>query len=295
MPKVEKEKLVNISGKTHLVGLIGYPVSHSVSPPMQNAAFAKLGLDWCYVPLPVPTEPSARIGEALSGLRALGMKGVNVTVPHKQAVMPHLDTLTQAAQAIGAVNTISVTDDGVLVGDNTDAAGFVRDILDYGVQLAGKQVLLLGAGGSARAVAYGLANAGCAAVTILNRTQARAEQIARDMQPFFAQCAFAAGAMPSDIAKIAAQSDIIVNSTSLGMSPNVDGLPWDKTVAFRAEQVVYDLIYNPAETLLLAKAKADGARAINGLGMLVWQGAIAFEIWTGQAAPVDVMREAIGR
>ena len=286
---------MELSGKTHLVGLIGYPVSHSVSPPMHNAAFAKIGLDWRYVPLPVPTEPSTRIGEAVCGVRALGMKGANVTVPHKQAVMPHLDSLTQAARAIGAVNTISVGDDGTLNGDNTDAPGFVRDLLDHGVTLNGKRVLLLGAGGSARAVAYGLAEAGCATVTLLNRTQARAKQIAADMTPFFANCLFASGSMPDDIAKIAVQSDIIVNSTSLGMSPHVDGLPWNESVAFRTDQVVYDLIYSPAETRLLAKAKADGAQTINGLGMLVWQGAIAFELWTGQPAPIDVMRDASGR
>lgn len=284
-----------ISGKTQLVGLIGYPVSHSVSPPMHNAAFAKLGLDWCYVPLPVPVDPPERIGESVAGIRALGMMGANVTVPHKQSVMPHLDHVTQAARAIGAVNTISVGADGALTGDNTDAPGFVRDICDYGVELAGKRVLLLGAGGSARAVAYGLAEAGCVAVTILNRTVDRAARIVDDMQPFFAGCKFAHGAMPDDIGQVAAQSDIIVNSTSLGMSPNVDGLPWDEAIKFRTDQVVYDLIYNPAQTRLLAQAAADGARTINGLGMLVWQGAIAFEIWTGEKAPVDVMKEAIGR
>jgi len=159
-----------ISGKTNLVGVIGWPVSHSVSPAMHNAAFADIGLDWCYIPLPVPTEPAERIGEALHGLRALGLRGANVTVPHKQSVMPHLDWLTPAAQAIGAVNTIRVEADGQLSGDNTDARGFVADLRDHGVDPAGKRALVLGAGGSARAIVFGLAEAGCVSITILNRS-----------------------------------------------------------------------------------------------------------------------------
>ena len=140
-----------ITGKTTMVGLIGWPTGHSVSPLMHNAAFAALGLDWRYIPLPVPTDPAPRIGEAVYGLRALGMKGANVTVPHKQAVIPFLDELSGAALAIGAVNTIIVQPDGRLLGDNTDAPGFIADLRDHGVEPQGKRVLVLGAGGSARA------------------------------------------------------------------------------------------------------------------------------------------------
>lgn len=281
-----------ISGKTNLVGVIGWPVSHSVSPAMHNAAFADLGLDWCYIPLPVPTEPTERVGEALRGLRALGLRGANVTVPHKQAVMPHLDWLTPAAQAIGAVNTIRVEADSQLSGDNTDARGFVADLRDHGVDPAGQRALVLGAGGSARAIVYGLAEAGCLSITILNRTVEKAHDLAMEMRILFPFCRLSGHAMPEEIAVLAQEAQIIVNCTSLGMTPNVEGIPWDERVAFRPGQVVYDLVYNPPQTRLLQKAAADGAQAIGGLGMLIWQGAIAFQRWTGQLPPVGVMRKA---
>lgn len=283
----------SISGKTNMVGLIGWPVSHSVSPPMHNAAFAALGLDWCYVPLPVPIDPAARIDEAVHGLRALGLRGANVTVPHKQAVMSHLDWLTPAAQAIGAVNTIRVEDDGALSGDNTDAPGFIADLREHGVEPIGKRVIVLGAGGSARAIVYGLAASGAEAILIVNRTLDKAESLATQMQTLFPGCAIAAYALTNQLAQVAEQADLIVNTTSLGMTPHIDGLPWEPGVNFSSQQAVYDLVYNPPQTRLLQKARADGAQVIGGLGMLIWQGAIAFERWTGVAAPVDVMRRTV--
>ena len=284
---------MNITGKTQIVGLIGWPVSHSISPHMHNAAFSRLGLDWCYMPLPVPTEPTARVGEAIQGLRALGLRGCNVTVPHKQAVMPHLDSLTSAAQAIGAVNTIRVEPDGTFLGDNTDARGLVADLRDHGVDPAGQHILIIGAGGSGRAALYGLAEAGAESITVLNRTHSKAASLVNDIQPYFSDCPFVAGAFPEQLVAAASAATLVVNCTSLGMTPNVEGLPWNDQISFRADQTVYDLIYNPAQTRLLAKAEADGARVINGLGMLIWQGAIAFEVWTGQAPPVDVMAKAV--
>lgn len=282
-----------ISGKTKIVGLIGSPVSHSVSPQLHNAAFAAVGLDWCYVPLPVATEPAARIGEAVRGLRALGLAGANVTVPHKQAVISYLDTLTQSAQAIGAVNTIRVEADGTLLGDNTDARGFIMDLTSYDVTLTGKRAMVLGAGGSARAVVHGLAEAGCSAITILNRTLAKAASLAEVTQPFFPQCTVQAGQLPGSIKAHAASADLIVNCTSLGMTPHVETTPWPTDVSLRSGQTVYDLVYNPAHTRLLQQAEVEGAQAIGGLGMLIWQGAIAFELWTGVAAPVTVMRQTV--
>jgi shikimate dehydrogenase len=282
----------SLSGKTQIVGLIGWPTSHSVSPAMHNAAFAELGLDWCYVPLPVPTEPGERIGEAVRGLRALGLRGANVTVPHKQAVMPYLDWLSPAAEAIGAVNTIRVEPNGSLSGDNTDAPGFVADLRDHGVNPAGRHVLVLGAGGSARAIVYGLADAGCASIGLCNRTLDRAQALASEMGPLFPACPISAHPLPEGIHALAAQADLIVNTTSLGMTPHVEGLPWPEEIPFRAGQVVYDLVYNPPQTRLLQKAAADGAQPIGGLGMLIWQGALAFTRWTGQPAPVAIMRAA---
>jgi len=282
-----------ISGTTTMVGLMGWPVSHSVSPEMHNAAFDALGLNWRYAPLPVAPEPPGNVGAAVRGLPALGMRGANVTIPHKHAVMEHLDQLSAAATAIGAVNTISVLEDGSLLGDNTDAPGFIADLRDHGVDPAGLHALVLGAGGSAWAIVFGLANAGAAGITIINRTHARAEALVSHLQPHCPDCRLEARAFPRDLPAAAYQADLIVNCTSLGMTPNVDGLPWDESIPFRPDQVVYDLVYNPPETRLLKLASDANARAIGGLGMLAWQGAIAWEIWTHQSPPVDVMRAAV--
>ncbi|MEZ4672861.1 MAG: shikimate dehydrogenase [Caldilineaceae bacterium] len=281
-----------ISGKTKIVGVIGWPVSHSISPQMHNAAFRKMGLDWCYIPLPVANANPATVGDAVRGLPALGLVGANVTVPHKQGVIPHLDWLTPAAEAIGAVNTIRVEEDGKLSGDNTDARGFIADLRDHGVAPTGKRAVVLGAGGSARAVVFGLAEAGCLSIAILNRTEQKAHDLAMDMRAHFPFCRLS-GHDPKHLALMVREADLIVNCTSLGMTPSVETTPWDDTVAFRPDQVVYDLVYNPPQTRLLQKAITDGAQGINGLGMLIWQGAIAFERWTGQLPPVNVMRAAV--
>ncbi len=283
---------MELTGKTQIVGVIGWPVSHSISPPMHNAAFQKMGLDWCYIPLPVSATKPETVGDAVCGLPALGLRGANVTVPHKQTVIEHLDWLTPAAQAIGAVNTIRVEADGTLSGDNTDARGFIADLREHEVVLAGTRVVVLGAGGSARAIVFGLAEAGCASVAILNRTVQKAHDLAMDIRAFFPFCRIS-GHAPKDLAFMASEATLIVNCTSLGMTPHVETTPWEEAVAFRPEQVVYDLVYNPPQTRLLQKAAADGATAINGLGMLIWQGAIAFERWTGQLPPVDIMRTAV--
>jgi shikimate dehydrogenase len=280
----------DITAKTTLVGLIGWPISHSVSPVMHNAAFAELRLNWRYVPLPVHPE---RVAEAVAGVRALGLRGVNVTVPHKQAVMPHLDRWSPAAAAIGAVNTIIVGEEGELLGDNTDAAGFVTDLRANGVHPAGKRVLVVGAGGAARAVVYGLAEAGCGSIVLLNRTLDKAENLLAAMRELFPAVPMLARPFPEGVAESAADAELIVNCTSLGMSPNLEGLPWDEDVEFAPGQTVYDLVYNPAVTRLLQLASVDGATVIGGLGMLIHQGAIAFERWTGETAPVDVMRRAV--
>jgi shikimate dehydrogenase len=278
-----------IGGATTLVGLIGWPVAHSVSPAMHNASFARLGLDWRYVPLPVE---AGRVGDAVRGLRALGLRGANVTVPHKQAVIPYLDRLGPAAATIGAVNTITVEHDGALTGDNTDAHGFAADLRAHGVEPAGRRVLVLGAGGAARAVVYGLAEAGAAQITVLNRTPERAAELVADLQPAYPTCALGSGARPGDLSAHAAEAQLIVNCTSLGMSPVIDASPWEDGVPLAPGQVVYDLVYNPPHTRFMAQAAAAGAQAIGGLGMLIWQGALAFERWTGLHAPVDAMRAA---
>jgi len=208
-------------------------------------------------------------------------------------VMPYLDRWSPAAAAIGAVNTIIVGEEGELLGDNTDAAGFVTDLRANGVDPAGKQVLVVGAGGSARAVVYGLAEAGCASLVLLNRTQDKAESLLAAMRELFPDVPMTVRSFPDGVAESAADAELIVNCTSLGMSPNLEGLSWDEDVEFHEGQIVYDLVYNPAVTRLLQLASVDGATVIGGLGMLIHQGAIAFERWTGETAPVDVMRRAV--
>lgn len=281
---------LDINAKTQLVGLLGWPVSHSVSPTMHNAAFAERRMNWRYVPLPTPPD---RVEDAVRGLRALGFRGANVTVPYKQAVMPILDRWTPSAEAIGAVNTIIVGEDGLLTGDNTDAGGFIADLRANGVDAQGQRVLMVGAGGSARAVVYGLAEAGASAITVLNRTVDRAQSLIETMTGYFPHVHFGVHSFPEGVIALAEEADLIVNCTSLGMHPHVEGLPWDEDVEFLPSQTVYDLIYNPASTRLLQLAAADGARPIGGLGMLIHQGAQAWERWTGEEAPVDVMRRAV--
>jgi shikimate dehydrogenase len=277
-----------IDGRTKLVGVMGWPVAHSLSPPMHNAAFDALHLSWRYVPCPVPP---AQVGAALAGLFALGFAGVNVTVPHKQAVIPHLAALSDAARAIGAVNTIVVGADGTLYGDNTDADGFLASLREAGCDPRGARVALLGAGGAARAVAYALATAGASQIGLWNRTPARAQAIVDDLRPLFPGTTLTASPSFDDLD--VRDADLIVNCTSVGMWPHDDASPWPSERPLPADCLVVDLIYRPQETLFLRQARAAGARTLNGVGMLVHQGAAAFRLWTGVAPPVEVMREAL--
>lgn len=269
------------------VGLIGYPVTHSFSPMMHNAAFEKVSLDWRYVPLSV--HPVA-VGETIRSLYKLNFRGANVTIPHKLAVMEYLDEISPDAQAIGAVNTIVVEKDGFLRGYNTDWQGFLRTLAENEFEPRGKRALILGAGGAARAVIYGLVHAGAAEVTILNRTVERAEKLAEDIGAILPHGNIRAAELSAERID-AAQSDanLLVNATPLGMHPNVDASPYPDELRYPAHLTVCDLVYNPRETKLMAKARAAGAKVIGGLGMLVHQGATAFELWTGHAAPVGVM------
>jgi shikimate dehydrogenase len=282
-----------INGRTRLIGIIGYPVSHTFSPAMHNAAARALGLNVVYVPLPVPPEG---VETAVSALPFLGFLGVNVTVPHKQAVMPLLDEVEAGAQAIGAVNTIVVqTENGRfhLKGHNTDWAGFLADLDAQGVAVDGRSCLVLGAGGSARAVVYALLTRG-AQVHVLSRRPAQAEALAVHMRQHLPQ----ADVQPHDLAQLAqvvheTAVPLIVNTTPLGMSPHVDSTVWPDAVPFPAGAVVYDLVYNPPQTRLMQQAVAAGCRAFNGLGMLLYQGALAFTLWTGAQPDVAVMRQAL--
>jgi shikimate dehydrogenase len=262
---------------------------------MHNAAFAALCLNWCYVPFPVqPGEVDA----AVRGLVALGFRGTNVTVPHKQAVMAPLDTVAMNAQELGAVNTIVIerSQDAnvILTGYNTDDVGFIQALVHAGVDLNGRRVVVVGAGGAARAVVFGLLKAGVSHVTVLNRTVARARTLVETMR-LFAQMPEQVRALPFTpelLIESARASDLLVNATSVGMWPHVDASVWPDNVSIPARLHVFDLVYNPLETKLLRQAREAGANAIDGLEMLVRQGGIAFKLWTGQEAPLDIMRTA---
>ncbi|MFA7383775.1 MAG: shikimate dehydrogenase [Desulfurivibrionaceae bacterium] len=265
---------MEINGATELYGIMGNPVAHSLSPAMHNAAFAALGLNKVYLPFAVQD-----VAQALTGFRALGVKGVSVTIPHKQAVLEHLDSLDPVAEKIGAVNTL-VIDRNTIHGANTDWLGANR-ALGEKIQLQGSSVLLLGAGGSARAIGFGLLEAG-ASLTIASRTPEKGQALAKLLGCPWLPLTEAA----------TARGDALVNATSLGMAPQQELLPIAKEalVNFR---VVMDIVYAPLATRLLQEAEQAGCQTIDGLAMLLYQGAAQFELWTGRQAPLEVMRQSL--
>jgi shikimate dehydrogenase len=246
-------------------GVLGFPVRHSRSPAMMNAAFAELGLDWRYTALPVPP---ANFAETVRALHASGYRAANVTIPHKLAALEAADELSDTARSIGAVNTLTLSGDGLIVGDNTDAGG----LLDALGEPVPGSALVLGAGGAARAAAWALREAG-SEVTIWNRTARRAETLAREL---------GVGAGTAD-------AELLVNATSVGMGSDDMPVPARE---LHADQVVADIVVHPLDTAFLRAARAAGALTVDGLGMLVHQAARAFTLWTGVAAPVGVMRQA---
>lgn len=275
---------MNIDGKTQLIGLLGWPVSHTKSPALHNVVARAHNLNVVYLPLPVHPEA---VEAAVQGLPALGFVGVNVTVPHKQAVMPLLDEIDPAAQAIGAVNTIlfSPQPDGSYppksTGFNTDWIGFQQDLANNDVSFQGRDCVVLGAGGSARAVVYTLLKAE-ANVILCARRPEQAQTLIADMLAHFQQAQITATAF-DQIDAVLAQvvAPLVVNTTPIGMHPNVSESIWPDSRPFPAGSFVFDLIYNPAETQLMKQARAAGCGAQNGLGMLLGQAAAAFHIWTG--------------
>jgi len=263
-----------IDANTALFGLIGNPVAHSLSPAMHNQAFATTGYKGIYLVFRV-TDP----GAAIKGIRALNFKGVSVTLPHKVAVMEYLDEVDETAARIGAVNTI-VNNRGRLIGYNTDCAGALQ-ALRTRTSIKGKSVGLIGAGGAARAIGFGLVAAG-GCVTILNRSRTSGEGLAVDLQAEY---------LPLNDWQ-PNRYEILINTTSVGMHPETDATPIPKEELSK-EMVVMDIVYNPLDTRFLKEAAAKKCRTINGVAMFVFQGVHQFELWTGQKAPVDVMRQAV--
>lgn len=273
------------NGHLSVTGLFGHPVGHSRSPQMHNAAFSALGLPYVYHAFDILPE---RLENAVDSIRTLGIRGVNVTIPHKVEVMEYLDHITPEAEMIGAVNTI-LNQNGSLIGHNTDGKGYVRSLIEEtNISLGATQAVILGAGGAARAVATALALEGTRQIFIANRSVDKGKMLAQRISKIRP-----AEYMPfEEIPDIIAQAGLIVNTTSLGMHPNMQDTPLDAAL-LREGQIVSDLIYNPMETRLMREARQKGAIPHSGLGMFVYQGAEAFTLWTGLKAPIQIMRQTL--
>ena len=274
-----------ITGSTNIVALIGHPVEHSFSPPMHNAAFQKLDMDWAYVAFDV--NPN-NLKSAVEGAKALNIKGFNVTIPHKIDVMEFLDEIDEVADLIGAVNTIDFKS---MKGYNTDGIGAVKAIEEV-TPIKNRNVVVAGAGGASRAISFYIAKYGAESLTILNRNVEKARNLAGDVMD-----SGLIGEVKSDsISKIGDyvdEADILVDTTPIGMHPHVNDAAIVEAGQMHEDLVVFDAVYNPNETVLIKEALKAGAKPVYGIKMLLYQGAESFEIWTGKKAPVDEMERAL--
>jgi len=276
-----------ISTKTRICGLIGNPVEHSVSPEMHNAAFEKLGLNFIYLPFRVTPE---NLEKAILGMRGLGMVGFNVTMPHKASIMKFLDEIDKTAEKIGAVNTI-VNKDGKLLGFNTDGPGALWAFQEAGVNFKNKKVVMLGAGGAAKAIAFYLMSL-IKKLVIAGKTREEAQSLAKDLKKYFKKEIKGIENNTDNLRQELKNAQILINATPIGMAPDINSMPI-KTELLRSNLTVFDSIYNPIETKLLREARKIGAKTINGVNMLVYQGAEAFKLWTGKNAPVELMKKIV--
>lgn len=276
-----------IDANTKLCALIGNPVGHSLSPALHNAAFREMGLNYAYLAFKVED-----LAKAVAGIRALGIKGVSVTIPHKVQVMEYLDEIDATAREIGAINTI-LNIDGRLQGYNTDSSGALQALTDAGIAFAGKKILILGSGGAARAVAFGLAaHSSIKLLTILGIIEDELKSLQGDLAKKGELAISAELLSQSVLEKVVSDADLVINCTPVGMHPEVDRsvIPLG---LLQKGQVVFDVVYNPLKTKLLREAKEAGCRVISGVEMFVNQAATQFELWTGEKAPVKIMREVV--
>jgi shikimate dehydrogenase len=274
-----------INAKTKLIGLLGHPVEHSFSPIMHNAAFRDKNLNYVYLAFDVLSE---NLKYVIDGAKAMGIVGFNVTIPHKIEIMKYLDEIDESAKLIGAVNTIKI-ENSKAIGYNTDGLGARMALEEEIGEVKDKNIIIYGAGGAARAVAFELAKNNN--IIIANRTIEKAKSLAEEIREKLNKTE--EGVKYSGLDVNLDRIDVIINATPIGMYPNVDVEPIVKAEMMHKGMVVMDLIYNPLETVLLKEAKKAGAKAINGLGMLIYQGAIAFEIWTNEKPNIEVMKNAI--
>jgi shikimate dehydrogenase len=279
---------MNITGKTKICCLIGSPVEHSLSPIMHNAAFKALNLDYAYVAFNVS---ESQLKNAIYGIKALGIHGVNVTTPHKTTVIKFLDRLDESAAEVKAVNTI-LNVDSKLIGYNTDGIGAIKALEEHGVLLKDKKVILLGAGGAARAIAFSLIKNGCKLV-IFNRTFNKAKKLVKELKKKNKKIEVSCYMLSEEnLKKELKDANVLINATLVGMRPK-ENESLVKKEFLNSSLYVFDIVYDPLETKLLKDAKSVGANVINGLEMLIHQGAASFKIWTGKDAPIEVMRNAI--
>jgi shikimate dehydrogenase len=274
------------SGKTRVCGVIGDPIEHTLSPAIHNAAFDHLKLDFIFLAFRVK---AADLENAVRGMRGLGIHGLNVTMPHKSTVIDYLDKVDSTVKFLGSANTI-LNKNGKLSGFNTDGVGALKALRENGTELSEKKVLLLGAGGAAKAIAFALAEE-VGELAVLNRATEKAKKLAEALGRMFNKKVVGDALSPDTIAKNLRGSDVLINATSVGMHPKVNQSivtpQW-----LRSDLTVMDIVYNPVETKLAKDAKAAGAKVISGVEMLIYQGAASFEIWTGRSAPIGVMRRA---
>lgn len=283
--------ILQITGTTTLLGLIGTPVAHSRSPQMYNYCFQKYGLDYAYLAFDITPE---QIGSAVNAIRTLHMRGANVTMPCKAAVIPFLDRITPAAKAIGAVNTI-VNDNGVLTGHNTDGLGFVQNLREHGVEVSGKHMVILGAGGAATAICVQAALDGAQEIAIFNRADefyANGEKTVEKLSAAVPACKVSIHPLEDAeaLADAVRACSLLVNATKVGMKP-LDGQTLVNAALLHKELVVCDTVYNPRKTLLIEQAEQAGCKAIGGIGMLLWQGVAAFKLFTGRDMPTQEVLE----
>ena len=280
--------MMQITGKTKIVGVIGDPVEHSHSPQMHNAAFVELGLNYVYVPFHI--QPDA-LPAAIEGFKAINVVGLNVTIPHKQAVIPFLDEISREVELIGAVNTLTF-ENGRIKGDNTDGLGFLEGVRETGLELPqGESALVIGAGGSARAVIVALSSIGLETIFIANRTTSKAIKLAEGLSDTIGTPIHGMGLDDPQLAEIVNGVALVVNTASVGM--DISRPPLINAEWLRPQTAVYDIVYTPPETRLLLAAAERGCHTIQGLGMLVYQGAIAFEKWTKVTPPVKTMKQIL--
>jgi shikimate dehydrogenase len=278
--------MMAISGKTRVCGVIGDPIEHTLSPTIHNAAFNHLELDFVFLAFRVK---AAELENAICGMRGLGIHGLNVTMPHKGTVTAYLDKLDPAVKFLGSANTI-LNEDGKLSGFNTDGTGALKALRGNGVKLSEKKVLLLGAGGAAKAVAFSLSKE-VGELVILNRSSEKAKRLAEALRRTLNKNVVGGAFSLDTLAENLRNSDVLINATSVGMHPKADQSIVPPQL-LRSGLTVMDIVYNPVETKLAKEAKTAGAKVVSGVEMLIYQGAASFEIWTGRAAPVEVMRKA---